>query len=89
MKTKLRVYNPISEKHFFVTAELIHDCEATPKGESVAWNGTAQIFEGLKGQKYLTYHNGNSNSRETTNIISENVAQGIIRGEIDFHEYIN
>ena len=87
MKTTLRVYNPISEKHFFVSANLVHDCEATPKSESVAWNGTAQIFKDSKNY-YLNYHNGNSNSQESANRISERVAKGIIDGSIDFHEYI-
>lgn len=88
MKATLRVYNPISEKHFFVSANLVHDCEATPKSEHVAWNGTAQIFKDSNNQYYLNFHNGNSNSQESATKISEKIAKGIIDNQIDFHEYI-
>lgn len=77
-KLKLAQYNPENGGSYFtifVTGTFVRNLYPTPQHESVAWNGTAQLYTAGK-RKILTYHNGNSS--EIAYEISENEFRKLI-----------
>jgi hypothetical protein len=56
--TTITCINPENYKIYYVKAKMVKDFEATSSGESVAWNGTLQLYKTTTNKFFIEHHSG-------------------------------
>jgi hypothetical protein len=83
--TTLRVIGQDGE--YYVKASFIKSLPFTAPGESVAWNGTGEVYKDSKGNYYINYHSGSSSTYAFAYQISESWAQRFLDAADDKAEF--
>lgn len=71
--TTLQVINFANNKRYNVEAKHVKDFHKTSLDNSVAWNGSLNLYVDNKGQYYLEHHSGNSNHESHAVMVNKNV----------------